>query len=534
MKASLLPLLRSPVDGSELSLESAQEADGEIVAGTLVDGGGNRFPVADGVPLFAEEAGSDETFAFKWRKIGGSYGHEGETRRQRQQWYLDRFGYESRQALLDALDSKVVLDAGCGSGVDSAMFSESGATVVSVDLSREAALATYGHLGSLPNVHVLQGDINRLPFGPGTFDYVSSDQVLHHTPDTETAFAALVPLMKPGGRIAPDLADETIRSSLADHWAFDAEALEYEPVGFGAHHWRARGAGGDERFLTVHDLTAKRQDEHEPEDEVFERLVASFSAAAALAGAGLDFVLAPTPGGDGRIADRMDHRFTLAVHPYLVGRPAGPWGEFESAADRIAVLELVVAVHRASEVALPFARVDDLAVPHVEEIPLALDALGEPWTGGPYGERARRLLDERAHGLGRLLVAHDHLRVAVLPQLDRAVLTHGEPHAGNVLVADGRFLLVDWDTALVAPPERDLWQLDPGDGSVVEAYRQATGRRLSREALDLYRLWWDLTEVGQYLGEMRRPHPDTTDMAESWKNLQHFLQPEERWPDLVR
>ena len=38
------------------------------------------------------------------------------------------------------------------------------------------------------------------------------------------------------------------------------------------------------------------------------------------------------------------------------------------------------------------------------------------------------------------------------------VVTHGEPHAGNVMRrSDGRHLLVDWDTVAVAPPERDLW-----------------------------------------------------------------------------
>jgi spectinomycin phosphotransferase/16S rRNA (guanine(1405)-N(7))-methyltransferase len=116
---------------------------------------------------------------------------------------------------------------------------------------------------------------------------------------------------------------------------------------------------------------------------------------------------------------------------------------------------------------------------------------------------------------------------------DRAVLTHGEPHAGNVLVVDGLFHLIDWDTALLAPAERDLWDLDPGDGSVLDAYAQATGVVPSAAALDLYRLWYDLAEIGQYLGELRRPHSDTADIAESWKNLQHFLQPTQRWPQLA-
>lgn len=203
MKLSLLELLCSPVDGSKLRLEQQVERNGEVFEGTLVDDSGERFPIVAGVPLFAEEDSADATFAFKWKKIGGSYGHEDRTRTSRQQWYLDRFGYETREDLHDFLGSdKLVLDAGTGSGVDAAMFAESGSTVVAVDLSRDAADATYGHLGSLPNVHVLQGDLRALPFSEGVFDYISSDQVLHHTPDTQAAFAGLTRKLRPEGRIA--------------------------------------------------------------------------------------------------------------------------------------------------------------------------------------------------------------------------------------------------------------------------------------------------------------------------------------------
>jgi len=202
VKVSLLSLLRSPANGSELTLADAPERDREIVAGSLVDASGNRFRIDHGVPLFAEEDSEDETFDLKWRLIGDSYGHTEPSRAIRRQWYLDRFGYETREALLEALAGKLVLDAGSGSGVDSAMFSEADATVVAVDLSRQAAAATYRRLGDRPNVHVLQADVNRLPFPPGLFDYVSSDQVLHHTPDTATALRAIARHLAPGGRIA--------------------------------------------------------------------------------------------------------------------------------------------------------------------------------------------------------------------------------------------------------------------------------------------------------------------------------------------
>jgi spectinomycin phosphotransferase/16S rRNA (guanine(1405)-N(7))-methyltransferase len=331
----------------------------------------------------------------------------------------------------------------------------------------------------------------------------------------------------------PELSDDAIRASLAEQWGFDATVLAYEPVGFGAHHWRATAPTGDARFVTVHDLTAKRRDPAETEDEVFRRLTASFASAAALAGAGLTGVLAPTLGARGQVVERVDRRFSLAVHPYLLGRPAGPDGEFESMADRLAVLDIVIQVHRTGAAAIASADTDDLAVPHVGEIPAAIDELGRPWDGGPYGERARGLLDQHAVPLHRLLVAYDRLADQVRELDHRVVLTHGEPHASNVLVVGDHRYLIDWDTALLAVAERDLWVLDPGDGSVLGAYRRATGLAPAKPALDLYRLWFDLTEIGQYLGELRRPHTDTADIAESWKNLVHFLQPAERWPELM-
>lgn len=203
MKTAVIELLRSPIDRSSLILETASRTNGEVVSGELIDGSGNSFPIVNGVPLFAREAGKDETFSFKWKLIGDSYGHEEKTRFTRQNWYLERFGFNSRSQLINFLrEKKMILDAGTGSGVDAAMFSESGAIVIANDLSQDAAAATYCHLGHLPNVHVLQADLNHLPFAPAVFDYISCDQVLHHTPNTQQSFSALVKHLRKGGHLA--------------------------------------------------------------------------------------------------------------------------------------------------------------------------------------------------------------------------------------------------------------------------------------------------------------------------------------------
>ena len=68
--------------------------------------------------------------------------------------------------------------------------------------------------------------------------------------------------------------------------------------------------------------------------------------------------------------------------------------------------------------------------------------------------------------------------------------------------------------------------------SLLRTYAAATGADIDQDALSLYRLWYDLAEIGGYLSHFRKPHRQTADTAESWKNLRHFLQPAERWPAL--
>jgi SAM-dependent methyltransferase len=101
----------------------------------------------------------------------------------------------------DEVRGKLVLDAGVGAGRFCDVLSSWGANVIGADLSY-AVEASHKNFINRPNVLVAQADIGSLPFEPGTFDYIVSIGVLHHTPDTKTYFKRLVPLLKPGGSIA--------------------------------------------------------------------------------------------------------------------------------------------------------------------------------------------------------------------------------------------------------------------------------------------------------------------------------------------
>jgi hypothetical protein len=324
-----------------------------------------------------------------------------------------------------------------------------------------------------------------------------------------------------------EVSDRALAGVLADRWSIDVDALSYRPLGFGSHHWELR-EGRRRWFLTVDDLDAKRRLAKDGRAAALARLRAALATARDLADAGLHFVVAPVPADDGAIVVGVDGRFVAALYPYIEGR-ASEGGDFASLSERLAVLDLVTQVHAAES---RHALADDLSIAMDDQLHGAIDDLGKAWDSGPYAEPARRLLDRHAVPLLGLLEHHHRLAAAALDDRDRFVLTHGEPHPANTLVTAAGLRLIDWDTVLVAPPERDLWTVAGDDQRVLDAYTAATGTAVSAEVITCYRLSWDLNESALYIALLRNEHTATADVAESWRNLQHFLQPAARWPEL--
>ena len=322
-----------------------------------------------------------------------------------------------------------------------------------------------------------------------------------------------------------------LSDALSDGWGFRPASLSYQAVGFGSHHWLAADPGGLKLFITVDDLSDKLRDDADTASAVFGRLEQAFESALSLRrDAGLDFVVAPLPAANGRVLRRLTGRYSLVVHPYLADcRQSGQDGEFGTSADRHAVLALLVRLHSAKAARPP---ADDFEIPGRAALLAAMHSTGEPWQAGPYGTRSRDLLARHTADLSALLAAFDELAGRVRAQGDRMVITHGGPDAGNVLKTPLGLVLVDWDSALLAPPERDLWALAESDPALLDAYSAATGTAIDTDALTLYRMWYDLAEISLYVRWFRSGHDDTADAAEGWQNLQYYLRPAERWPGL--
>lgn len=112
---------------------------------------------------------------------------------------------------------------------------------------------------------------------------------------------------------------------------------------------------------------------------------------------------------------------------------------------------------------------------------------------------------------------------------DDLVITHGEPHLGNVMRDGDALALVDWDTAGLALPERDLSIIDGITDDDLATYAEASGRSVSRRALDFYRLRWDLADIAEYTRVLRVPHRETADAELSAQMLDYYIRRQSGW-----
>ncbi|MBB4743753.1 spectinomycin phosphotransferase [Actinoplanes octamycinicus] len=350
---------------------------------------------------------------------------------------------------------------------------------------------------------------------------------------------------KPAG-----LAESDLVTALRSGWGIETVTIDYLPVGAGSYHWSVTEPSGRSWFVKV--------DRDDPD------LRRSLATALALHRAGLDFVVAPVPALDGEVSHTLPHDstsaapqslprdstdaasqslphdstgtasrslphdstgaatqslprdstgapshslrhdYTVAVFPLLDGA-AGHFGP-HPLADISEMSEMLGALHRTTPAVATLAPRTDLRLIGRTDLETALGDLDHPWTSGPHAEPARALLRHHATRVHDWLTEFDHLAGVVRDTAADWVVTHGEPHPGNVLRTPSGLRLIDWTTVQIAPPERDFWMLTDMFGTT------PTGAGRS-PATAFYRLGWILADVAAYTTDLRTPHQDDADSA---------------------
>jgi spectinomycin phosphotransferase len=110
------------------------------------------------------------------------------------------------------------------------------------------------------------------------------------------------------------------------------------------------------------------------------------------------------------------------------------------------------------------------------------------------------------------------------------VITHGEPHPGNLMHTAEGLRLIDWDTVALSRPERDLWMFHDDSSEGFSRYEELTGTRVNDAAIRFYTLEWNLSDIASFSAMFRGSHKETTWIRQKWSGFLRLLEGEASAP----
>lgn len=241
----------------------------------------------------------------------------------------------------------------------------------------------------------------------------------------------------------PTIADSAIITALQDSYGLAADRLDFLPLGADRYTavYRAVTDTGAAYFVKL------RGGDFDDMTIVVPRL---------LYDQGIRQVIPPRLTLSRQLWTAVDN-FTLAVFPFIEGqdgyeRPLSDrhWVEFGRALKAIHTAELDPAITGR-------IRREDYSGQWRKAVRHRLRQVETTAFADPISAELAALLRDRRETILRLVQRAERCATVLRAQPPPVVLCHGDMHAGNVLIdLHGQFYLVDWDTLILAPVERDL------------------------------------------------------------------------------
>ena len=138
-------------------------------------------------------------FDYKWKKVPdwGNITYEKYVK-----WYLNRYKYQNLHNLKKFLKNKNnILEAGCGLARDTILFAKLNkkSNIYACDQSPIAIKIAKKYTKKYNNVSVFRQDITKKFKKTIKYDFISCDQVLHHTPDPKKTLNNLFSILNKNG-----------------------------------------------------------------------------------------------------------------------------------------------------------------------------------------------------------------------------------------------------------------------------------------------------------------------------------------------
>ena len=197
MNPALLEWLADPETGQPFTVEAPEyDRAGRLISGDLVTPSGVRRHIRAGIPRFVDAApglaGSVDSFGDQWNHFNFV--------QFRAHWL--QHTVRNTFGNTDAFRSKLIVDAGAGSGAQALWMLESGARhVILLELSHAVDGVVRRNLEAsrFTNWDIVQCSIDAPPLRPQSVDLVMCHNVIQHTPSVERTARALYRIVAPGG-----------------------------------------------------------------------------------------------------------------------------------------------------------------------------------------------------------------------------------------------------------------------------------------------------------------------------------------------
>ncbi|MGD8830445.1 MAG: methyltransferase domain-containing protein, partial [Pseudomonadales bacterium] len=198
--ATLAEVLACPECADRLRPEAAP-------AGYECIGCARRYPVIGEVPVLLRDrhaADVQRAFSAQWQlRREGRFEAAGEVYHAPHDARADVYEQRLRPVLETAAPGSWIVDAGCGSGELIAVLAGRYPHLRFIGLDfTDSVFAAASAARAHRNLIYLQADVSRAPFRAGSVLAAASFGVLHHTPDTRTAFSSLAGCIAEDGMLS--------------------------------------------------------------------------------------------------------------------------------------------------------------------------------------------------------------------------------------------------------------------------------------------------------------------------------------------
>ncbi len=247
----------------------------------------------------------------------------------------------------------------------------------------------------------------------------------------------------------PEIADQQIIACLQDHYGLLISHIAFLPLGVDPN-------AAVYRVVTDAQMAYFLKLRRGAFDQAAVALPKYFSDQ------GLAQIIAPLASLSGQLWGKLDD-FNGFLYPFVVGRDG-----YEAGLSDYHWADLGAAMRRIHSTRLPstilqYIRRETYSAQWRERVKVFLERVEIDSWQEPIAQKTADLLSAKRSTISDLVLRSARLAQALQLQTPELVVCHTDLHAGNILIDhSGALFIVDWDSPLLAPKERDLMFIGSG------------------------------------------------------------------------